>query len=206
MKEPRNLDKKNPKEMKKKLLKDKKKKNISGEKPSFMQQVKPETRQGILAVVFFLISILSLLASLGFAGLVGAKIFSALSYLFGVGYYLLPIMFLFLGISFLRAEKRNFTTFKTVGGFFFFLSGLGIIDLILIKEGGLIGGLISRPVLHLFDFWAGLIILTTLLIISSLILFETSFTVDTLLFWRRWSKKDQDEDEDYEEEEYEEES
>ena len=205
MKGPRNLEKKNFKEMKNKPPKEKKKRNGSEDKPSLFAQVKPETRQGILAVVFFLISILTVLASLGYAGLVGTKIFTSLSYLFGDGYYLLPVMFLLLSISFLRNEKRKFTTLKTIGGFLFFLSGLGIIDLVYEKHGGLIGWLISSPMLKLFDFWAGLIILITVLIISSLILFETSFTVDTLFFWRRWSNKEDFEDEEDEEEETEEE-
>ncbi|MFZ2038555.1 MAG: DNA translocase FtsK 4TM domain-containing protein [Minisyncoccia bacterium] len=207
MKEPKNLEKRNPKEMKMKLTKSKKNKGEEKNRSSLFGQIKQETRQGILAVVFFLLSILTVLASLNYAGLVGTKIYSSLSYLFGDGYYLMPVMFLLLGISFLRAEKRNFTTLKSIGGFLFFISGLGIIDLAWEKHGGLIGWLISSPMLKLFDFWAGLIILVTVLIISSLILFETSFTVNTLFFWRRWSNKEDDEDEDYdiEEEEIEEE-
>ena len=52
----------------------------------------------------------------------------------------------------------------------------------------------------MFGFTATLIILSALLIISFLILFESKLTIDTLCFWRRF-RKDADLEDDGEDEE-----
>ncbi|MFA6430687.1 MAG: DNA translocase FtsK 4TM domain-containing protein [Candidatus Paceibacterota bacterium] len=165
--------------------------------------IKNETKQGIMAVTFFVLAAIFTLASLSKAGVVGDKVFSWLTVLFGVGYYLIPIFFFLLSISFLKAEEREFNKIKLIGGILFFISGLGLTDLISktywTAKGGWFGWLISTPLFKLFGFYASVIILVAILIISCLILFETKLTVESLFFWRKW-KKEKIEDEEEEEE------
>jgi len=163
--------------------------------------LKEETKQTIYAVIFFVLALLSVLSSLHFSGLVGDKIYSSLFYLFGIGYFLLPLLFLILGFVFLRPEKKHFNLIKAICATVIFLSGLGIIDILWLGQGGKVGGLLSYPLIKLFEFWTSLIILFALIAISSLVLFETKLTLDTLFFWRRF-RKDEGEEE-FEEDEVE---
>ena len=151
-----------------------------------------------MAVTFFVLSILSILASLNLSGPVGQKLFSGLSWLSGVGYFLLPILFIMLSISFLKQEEREFSGLKTTGALLFFFSGLGVISSLAsilewTKNGGHIGKAVSGFFFLLFGSVATLIILSALIIISCLILFEAKLTLDTLCFWRRFKKEEEEE-------------
>lgn len=161
------------------------------------QKLKKETRHSILAVTFFLLAILSILASLDLFGPVGKKLYSILTWLSGMGYFLLPIIFIMLTISFLKKEDREFSGLKTTGAILFFLSGLGILStlakiLTWTRNGGNIGNVISNLFLNLFGSAATLIILGALIIIAGIILFESELTIDTLCFWRRFRKEEEE--------------
>jgi len=109
-----------------------------------------------------------------------------------------------LTISFLKQEEREFSGMKTIGALLFFISGLGIISTLAnilewTRNGGKIGEVISGLFMWLFGSTATLIILSALVIIAGLILFESQLTVDTLCFWRRFRKDEEEEDEDDEE-------
>ena len=84
--------------------------------------VKDETMQSILSIVFFLVAILFILASVGKAGLVGASVYEFFSKLFGIGYFLIPLLFAMLGISFLKTLEQRFSITKIVSGLVFFFS------------------------------------------------------------------------------------
>lgn len=173
--------------------------------------IKRETKQGILAVVFFVLAIIFILASIKtgatgneiyYAGPVGKEVYHLLSVLLGIGYFLIPLFFFMLSISFFKSEERDFTKLKIFGGLLFFISGLGLIDMISkeywIPAGGKVGWLISTPLLNMFGFYAGVIILIALLVISCLILFETRITIESIMFWKKRNNETEDEDE-YEE-------
>jgi S-DNA-T family DNA segregation ATPase FtsK/SpoIIIE len=169
-------------------------------KSGFWSSVKNETKQGIMAILFFVLAAIFTLASLSKAGFVGDQLYTAFSYLFGVGYFLIPLFFFLLSVSFLKAEERDFNKLKVFGGILFFVSGLGLIDLISktywTAQGGKVGWLISTPLLKLFGFYASTIILVAVLVISCLIIFETKLTVESLLFWRRKEKVRKTDDSD----------
>lgn len=169
-----------------------------------LKKLKKETKHSILAVVFFVLAVLTILASLDLSGVVGQNFFLALSWLSGVGYFLLPVIFLMLTISFLKQEEREFSGLKTIGAILFFISGLGIISTLArllewTRDGGHIGKAISSLFIWLFGSTAALIILSAFIIISCLILFESKLTIDTLCFWRRFRKEDEDDEEEDEE-------
>ena len=184
-------------------------KNSSLENP--LKNLRKETRHSILAVTFFVLALLTLLASFNMAGIVGEKFLTWFSSLFGrIGYFLMPIIFIMLSISFFKHEEKEFNGLKSVGAILFFLSGLGIIDTLAIilawinpYNGGFLGWLISTPLLKLFGQTTTLILLFALVIISCLILFEAELTIDTLCFWRRFKKSQNDEPDEIEEEEVE---
>jgi len=186
--------------------KDRKNNSKSSSKENILSSIKNETKQGIFAVAFFVLAIIFILASItnadggSFAGPVGKEVYHLLSVFLGIGYFLLPLFFLMLSISFFKAEERNLNKLKIFGGIIFFISGLGLIDLVSTQywtaQGGQLGWVISTPLLKMFGFYASAIILLALLIISCLILFETKFTIESIMFWKKWDKEEKDDDED----------
>lgn len=142
-------------------------------------QMSDETKQAVLGIIFFVLATLSVLSSFHKSGMVGNKIYDILIELLGIGYFLIPLLFSLLGISFLRNKKRGIGWLKISGIFIFLLSGLGIIETVWTKKGGLIGDVISSPLVKLFDFHTSIVILTSLIIISSLVIFETKLNAES---------------------------
>lgn len=167
----------------------KKEENVK-EKVSFWSTLNEETIEAVMAIIFIVSAIFLSFAAFEKAGFLGRAIFGACIYLFGIGYYLIPIILLGLGISFLASLKHNMAIPKIVGATFVFLSGLGIVDLIF-NRGGFIGNLLATPLEKLLDFWVALIFLIAVLLISVVIVFNLSLKID----WQSlFSKDDTDEE------------
>src|ERR1035437_7826021 len=178
-----------------------KKKNSKDRKESgssFVKELKTETLQAVLAIVFLVAGILTGLARYDKAGPVGVIFYRYAGDLFGIGYFLLPLICIILAIAFLRGIRQRFTVWKLVGGLLFLLSGLGLVDLLFTKNGGVIEGVVighsvSSPLISLVDVYASAAILVALVAISLLITFEAGVTFDKLAFWRREKERSKDE-------------
>ena len=177
-----------------------KKKDI--EKDSLIKSgsLNEETVSWILAIAFFVISIFFILASLDKGGRVGIFVFDIFSSLFGLGYFLIPIVFIILGISFAKSIKRSVSISKFGGAVLFFVSSLALLDfafsqMSMLKKGGIVGSILQKPLVKMFDVYATPIILLGLLVISILIIFNTSINIESLagIFGR---KKIEEEDND----------
>lgn len=162
-------------------------------------EIKKETSRAVSALVFFAFSILSILAAFGKAGHIGTTIFDVLKKLLGIGYFLFPIVLIMYALAFLKGVQGKFQGWKIVGASLFFVSGLGLVDLLIVREGGILGRYISAPLISLFDVYAAATLLVTILTISILITFDMHFTLEHLMFWN-YFKKDKGEDGDETEE------
>ena len=112
------------------------------------------------------------------AGVAGRFVYDKLHYLLGVGYILLPALFILLGSSFLKSKEPNIGWARTISGIVFLLSSLSIIDVTLGKNsGGLLGRILAKPFVSLFDIYASLIFLGAILIISILVMFDTKLAL-----------------------------
>jgi len=159
--------------------------------------LKEETIHAVFAVLSFIIAILFVLAAFGKGGMAGNAVFRSLSFLFGVGYYLLPALFLMLGISYVRSVRPNLGTMHLVGSFLFLISGLGLIDIGLGEDaGGVVGGLVAYPLLRLIDLYASVVVLSGVLAISLFVIFDARPSKDFFFFWRRFKKDEEEEDEE----------
>jgi S-DNA-T family DNA segregation ATPase FtsK/SpoIIIE len=156
--------------------------------------LKEETVRAIVAVLFFVISIFLLLSAFQKGGWVGVKAFAGLSYLFGVGYYILPILFMILSVSFFRTLHKKLALTHSVGGLLFFICSLSLVNISLPNKGGIVGNFISKPLVNMFDTYATVVILFAFTVISLIIIFDAPlrFTFLTNLF----KKKELDEEED----------
>ncbi len=163
----------------------------------FWNDIKRETLQAVLSIISFLLALLSILAAFSKAGPVGYYMYGdhgIFSYLLGVGYFLLPIFFIMLSISFLKGIQKSFFDLpRLVGSVLFFLSGIGIIDILPGKHGGVVGYIVSTPLLRLFDIYATTALLLAGIAIAVLVMFDTHFTLEHLMFWKRFKKEDSEE-------------
>lgn len=168
------------------------KKNDEENKKNSFTNLKEETVKTIWAITFFVLTFFFLLSAFGKGGVAGKNIYKLFSYLMGIGYYLLPFLFTILGISFLKNLKGHFVVSKIIGSLLFFLSGLGIINLLSKGNGGIIGSFISLPLIKLFDFYVSIIFFFALIIISVIIIFDTSLNFKRLLSLFANKKKDEE--------------
>lgn len=164
-----------------------------------------DTVRGIWGIIFLFITLFFVLSALNLAGIVGENTYKGLHFLFGVGYFLLPAVLLFIAISFFRSYEHAYGPLKSISAGVFVLSGLGLIDIALPGEAGLIGNLIATPLIALFDVYASILVLIVLGLLSLIVMFD--FLPNSSSLSSIFSKKTPDEspeegDEDYEVETY----
>lgn len=178
------------------------KKNKKGRKPkaeetAIISYLSKETFNAILGVLSMVATIFLLMSSAGKGGSVGRSTYGFFGYLFGVGYYLLPLVFAMLSLSFFKSKEKDFALAQGLGSLLFFVSSLGLINLVFPLEGGVVGKLISEPLMSLFDFYLSMVILIALILISILIIFDTTIKPDIIFFFTRiFRKKKADEDQE----------
>ena len=170
----------------------KKKDKELGMKIRFWDEMGTGTVQTIFAILSFLVTVIALLAAFGKAGVVGDYAFIFFSRMFGIGYYLIPIVFAMLGVTFLQGLKKKFELSKGIGALLFFLSGLGLIHIAYAGAGGVIGRIIDYPFLRLIDYIASTIFLIAVLIISIFMTFNLHLSWDMIAFWRKEKLTDEE--------------
>lgn len=157
------------------MAKQKKERGRGGRASSFLE-LHPEIKKSVFAILFFGIAIILLLASFEKAGPAGNFVYRVFEKLFGLGYFLFPLIFLVLAGVFLLSKKRTFPYSSLLGALVFTLSGLGFFDVLLSERGGLIGkaiGFIEVP----FGFPASLIVMGTFMLASLLITLNAPLTL-----------------------------
>ncbi|OGI71150.1 hypothetical protein A3B84_01820 [Candidatus Nomurabacteria bacterium RIFCSPHIGHO2_02_FULL_35_13] len=140
-----------------------------------MNKLKTETKHGIWAILFFVLALFLLMSIPAFdmGGVAGKNIYEFLNYFLGIGYILLPLLFVLLGSSFLKSETPNIGWIRAISGIMFLLSGLGMIDVVSLEHsGGFLGRILSTPLVSLFDVYASIIFLGAILIISIFAMFD----------------------------------
>lgn len=149
-------------------------------KLNIFKNLKRETSHGVFAVIFFVIAAFLFLAAIKQAGVVGQTSYSLLSYLMGVGYFLFPVLLIILGISFLKQRDNSVALSQAVGAIIFFFAGLGLIGTIRSGQGGVIGTLVSAPLIKFFDIKVAFIILVGFLVIAFLLIFDSALKLHLL--------------------------
>ena len=147
------------------------KKTFKDQKQKWHHALEPETKRSIWAIISFAVALIFTLAAFGKAGLVGKTLYASFDALFGEAFFLVPVVFVLTGLSFLFALKEKILAATAVGAFLFLFSSLGLAETIFgAKTGGYAGFLAAYPLQKLFDFWAALIIFSSLIIVSFLVM------------------------------------
>lgn len=143
--------------------------------PKQVFDLSQETKNSIWAIFSFGLVILSGLAFFGKAGAAGSIFSSLARSLFGWGFFLIPLAFLILGVSFIKSVSRKIYTSAILGTILFVLSFLAIFYIvgggdfkIRVVQGGYFGAILGFPALKAFGFGASLVALVLLLLVSLL--------------------------------------
>jgi len=154
--------------------------------------LKDGMKHTILAIMFFALGIFLFLSSRNLAGPIGSGAYSLLSYLFGKGFYLLPLISILLALSLLRSSRPRIVTIRLMGMISFIISGLGLIELFFHnKTAGIVGWAVATTGEKLIGKASWLLFVTGLLI-SIVLIFETSFSLPKLWPLNRHRKNDRD--------------
>lgn len=140
-----------------------------------------ETRNSIWAIISFSLALLSVLSFIGRAGRAGEIFNITARSLFGWGFFIIPVAFAFLGISFIKSLSRKMYTSAVFGtGLFvltflalFFIFGGGDVDA-RITQGGYLGVVLGYPLLASVGFTASTIVLFALGMIAILVALNIS--------------------------------
>lgn len=142
-------------------------------------ELHPDTKRHVAAIACFGLAVIFILAAVSQAGPWGNAFFGFFEKLFGLGYYLLPLMAAVLGISFFSKDPRKLWGITLIGTGLFILSALGFIDIVAAERGGLVGkgiGALEGP----FGTPASLVITGTILIVSFLMAVNRPFSFGRL--------------------------
>ena len=152
--------------------------NSSNESKGFWGGLREETRNSIIGITFAIVSIIFILAATGIGGPFGGKLYAGIHYLFGIGYYVVPLLFLLLAINFFRAGAHNIAMPALVAGPFFLIASLGLLSLTTKAQGvaglgGIVGYYVMLPLTMMLASTLTAIILSAIFVIAILILFDT---------------------------------
>ena len=159
---------------KKKKIIDIKKEKFSGQQEEF--RLHHETKKSVWAIIFAGIAVILLLARFKNAGPAGSFFYEIFETLFGLGYYLLPLIFLMMAGAFLISERRRIYAITFIGAALFIFSGLGLIDILFPEKGGAVGIAVGS-LEKLFGYAGSLVIVTVMIIISILIVFNAPIKI-----------------------------
>ncbi|MFA5109156.1 MAG: DNA translocase FtsK 4TM domain-containing protein [Patescibacteria group bacterium] len=142
-------------------------------------------KRSIIIVIILVLGLVSLLGLFNLSGHFGAFISKWLTLIFGYGKWLVPLILLYWALILIR-QTRNSLKFTDYLGFFsLFVSYQTLFHFFFKKEGwvaavaagqggGYIGLYLSQLFHYLFGFWGGVLVLVALLLISLVLVFNTS--------------------------------
>ena len=201
------MGRKKTKKEKKKIKKEKKAEQeiLDFEDEEMEKRLKPETKKSILGVIFITLTIISLFAYFDLAGVAGKYLKSGLTTLLGVGYFIVPITLLMIAFALFKSIKTNFYFSVISGGILFFLSFLGLIDVLShsgqVASDKMAAGWIGFAVAYPFYNFLGLVVSVIIFISAILISFAVIFNIPIKLPQKKIKEYDEEnqEDEEYDE-------
>ncbi|MBI5729157.1 MAG: DNA translocase FtsK 4TM domain-containing protein [Candidatus Magasanikbacteria bacterium] len=148
----------------------------------------PEIGRGLLTIILFIVSGLALLSFFKKAGVAGVFIDSLLAISFGQVRYIFPVVLFIVAALIIKDMDYDYRPTHFLGGILFFLSFNGLFQLqktlplrdatsVLVTAangGGLFGLALAWPLATYVGYWGAMVVLVGLLLISSILLFNTS--------------------------------
>lgn len=173
----------------------KRRKKVPQNKTPFFDDLSPHTKQAIGAIFFIVLAVFFVCSTLGYAGIAGDATHTALSYLFGYGSFLAPLICVLFVYVFLKPrEDEHVSISKIIGVTLFFIASLALLDLtnIEVNHGGVVGSLILYPLATFFGQVVAGISLGAVLLVGLFLTFNTNI----ISLFKRKPKEEEEEMED----------
>ncbi|MFH1232582.1 MAG: DNA translocase FtsK 4TM domain-containing protein [Patescibacteria group bacterium] len=159
----------------------------------------PDIKKGIFIVFILAFGATSLLSLFDLAGQMGVYLNQGMMLIFGWGKWLFPPTILALGFLFYNEERHWVKGANYLGLFLFAISFNGLLHLLFINQalwhlaiddgtgGGYLGLIVVLCFTKIMGFWASLVVLACLLIISLMLMFNA--TLQSLIGSNSWFAK-----------------
>ena len=157
---------------KRKRQKSKEQKDNSADSEKGMPGISSAALRGVFAIFLVAFAGFLILAKGGGGGAVGAFLYEWLTWLLGVGYFLLPLSLVLLAVIVFRSFERHFGWVQFVSMCVFLLGGLGLVSLAFPGQGGVLGSGVSSPLVSAIDVTATVIFLAAFIIASLIVAFD----------------------------------
>ena len=144
------------------------------ESKPFFEDLSPQARQAIGAVLLTTVGIFFTAALFEFGGVVGSWTQISLYWLFGTGAYLAPLVCVFYVYALLNPKDNEEVSMSKITGIgLLFISLLGILEISVANWGGMVGLALLWPLSYLFGNTVAGVILGGLTLISGFLIFNT---------------------------------
>ena len=156
--------------------------------PKFTIDFNPKIRRDATAILLAVLAIISFLAVfVGGAGMVGSYLNGLLAAFFGLGRFAAPFAFAYLAVRCAFPERFQAPVLAKIGALLFTAASLAFLNLLrcpspeamlytdnLSRAGGYLGLALGYPAISWLGFWAGIIVVAAILILSLAITFNSS--------------------------------
>jgi DNA segregation ATPase FtsK/SpoIIIE, S-DNA-T family len=160
----------------------KKKIQVTSERAPLFDDLSPQARQAIAAVVVGVLGIYFLFSLLGYAGVAGTMTETGLSWLFGTGAWLAPIVCGFYVVALLKPkDNERVSAAKIIGISLSFVSLLALLELYEKGLGGMTGLSLTYPFTYLFGGMVTGVLLCGLVLIGTFLSFNTGIGLPAFL-------------------------
>ncbi len=160
----------------------KKKVPIATERPPLFDDLSPQTKQAISAVLLGVLGVFLLFSLLGYAGVVGDVTSTALTWLFGSGAWLAPLACLFYLVALLRPkDDERVSAAKIIGISLSFVALLSLLWMNNAAWGGKVGYIVAGPLTYLLEAWVAGVFLVALILIGVFLTFNTGISLPGFL-------------------------
>src|SRR3989344_5673652 len=156
------------------------------------RRISPEVLRGVSALFCIALAGFLILAGAGKGGVVGETLYEWLSYILGVGYLLLPLSLLLLGIAIVRSFERHFGIVQFGSMVVFLAAALALVNIGFPGRSGVLGTVIANPIVAAVDTTAAIIFFATFIIAALIIAFNIHLGIvfSTLREWFRKSEEE----------------
>jgi len=148
------------------------------ERTPIFDDLSPQARQAIGAVITGVFGVFFLFSLLGYAGVAGEFTNTGLTWLFGTGAWLAPLTCVFYVVVLMRPrEDERVSTSKMIGISLIFFSVLALLELYRVDLGGMAGLALTYPLNYLVGGTVTAVILTGFVLIGILLSFNTGLSL-----------------------------
>src|SRR5690606_17806861 len=155
----------------------------------------PVTKKWIWAILLTALTLFSLVSWRGGGGAVGNLMYSGLSSLLGIAYFIVPAALFVALLSVIHSMRTPAEPVRVVSTILFFISLLGLTEIFYPNDGGILGQLLAEATISLFGTLGAIIAMCAIGVVSLLIIFSPSIWPAEMFasLKERFKKEDGDE-------------